>query len=145
MKQSLLEQDSAAGKSDSFGDKSRVNTRVMNLSEGSTSSNGIADNIMPPKKEKGRQTNQLQYLQKVVMKAVWKHHFAWPFHIPVDHIKLNLPDYHDVIKHPMDLGTIKHRLESNYYRSAKDCIQDFQLMFRNCYTYNRTPGEVSIF
>ncbi len=38
-----------------------------------------------------RQTNQLQYLLKVVLKALWKHQFAWPFHSPVDAIKLNLP------------------------------------------------------
>ena len=43
------------------------------------------------KRLQGRQTNQLQYLQKVVMKALWKHQFAWPFHQPVDHIKLALP------------------------------------------------------
>lgn len=92
------------------------------------------------KRLQGRQTNQLQYLQKVVMKALWKHQFAWPFHQPVDHVKLALPDYLDVIKHPMDLGTIKKRLESIYYHSAKDCIADFKLMFTNCYTYNN-PGE----
>lgn len=39
----------------------------------------------------GRQTNQLQYLLKVVYKLVWKHQFAWPFHHPVDAEKLNLP------------------------------------------------------
>lgn len=38
-----------------------------------------------------RQTNQLQYLLKVVLKSLWKHQFAWPFHAPVDAIKLNLP------------------------------------------------------
>lgn len=38
-----------------------------------------------------RQTNQLQYLLKVVLKSLWKHQFAWPFHSPVDAIKLNLP------------------------------------------------------
>ena len=51
-------------------------------------------------------------------------------------------DYHNIIKHPMDLGTIKKRLESNYYHSAKECIQDFNTMFTNCYVYNK-PGEVS--
>lgn len=55
-----------------------------------------------------------------------------------------MKDYHDIIKQPMDLGTIKQRLETNQYYSAKDCIRDFQLMFKNCYTYNRTPGEVSL-
>lgn len=38
-----------------------------------------------------RQTNQLQFLLKVVVKALWKHQFAWPFHAPVDAVKLNLP------------------------------------------------------
>ncbi|CAG0879928.1 unnamed protein product [Darwinula stevensoni] len=47
-------------------------------------------------------------------------------------------DYHKIIKHPMDLGTIKKRLESNYYWSGKECIQDFNTMFTN-YVYNK-PG-----
>lgn len=38
-----------------------------------------------------RVTNQLRYLEKVVLKALWKHQFAWPFHQPVDAQKLNLP------------------------------------------------------
>ncbi|KAE8300489.1 Bromodomain-containing protein 4 [Larimichthys crocea] len=61
-----------------------------------------------PSKPK-RQTNQLQYLLKEVLKSVWKHHFAWPFQAPVDAIKLNLPDYYKIIKTPMDMGTIKKR------------------------------------
>lgn len=40
----------------------------------------------------------------------------------------------------MDLGTIKKRLEHNYYWSGKECIQDFNTMFTNCYVYNK-PGE----
>lgn len=39
----------------------------------------------------GRMTNQLQFLQKVLLKSLWRHHFAWPFHEPVDAVKLNLP------------------------------------------------------
>ncbi|XP_049887175.1 bromodomain-containing protein 3-like isoform X3 [Pectinophora gossypiella] len=102
-----------------------------------------AVNGAPPEdtpRRQGRMTNQLQFLQKNVMKAVWKHQFAWPFHQPVDAKKLNLPDYHKIIKKPMDLGTIKKRLESNYYNSAQECIQDFNTMFTNCYVYNK-PGE----
>ncbi|XP_050665313.1 bromodomain-containing protein 3 isoform X2 [Leptidea sinapis] len=93
-----------------------------------------------PQRRQGRVTNQLQFLQKNVIKAVWKHKFAWPFHQPVDAKQLNLPDYHKIIKKPMDLGTIKKRLESNYYYSAQECIQDFNTMFTNCYVYNK-PGE----
>nr|XP_032512395.1 bromodomain-containing protein 3-like isoform X2 [Danaus plexippus plexippus] len=100
--------------------------------------NGASSEEAP--RRQGRMTNQLQFLQKNVIKAVWKHKFAWPFHQPVDAKKLNLPDYHKIIKKPMDLGTIKKRLESNYYYSAQECIQDFNTMFTNCYVYNK-PGE----
>ncbi|OQR78110.1 bromodomain-containing protein 2 isoform X2 [Tropilaelaps mercedesae] len=87
-----------------------------------------------------RNTNQLQYMLKNVMKAVWKHNFAWPFQSPVDTIKLNLPDYFRIIKQPMDLGTIKKRLESCYYNDVQECINDFNTLFTNCYIYNK-PGE----
>ncbi len=55
-------------------------------------------------------------------------------------LSFTFQDYHKIIKHPMDLGTIKKRLETNYYYSAKECIQDFNTMFTNCYVYNK-PGE----
>ena len=40
----------------------------------------------------------------------------------------------------MDFGTIKKRLDNNYYWSAKECIKDFNTVFTNCYMYNK-PGE----
>ena len=48
----------------------------------------------PPVKDPGRQgrmTNQLQFLQKALLKSLWRHHFAWPFHEPVDAFRLSLP------------------------------------------------------
>ncbi|XP_062049422.1 bromodomain testis-specific protein isoform X3 [Lepus europaeus] len=91
-------------------------------------------------KKNGRLTNQLQYLQKVVLKALWKHSFSWPFQQPVDAVKLKLPDYYTIIKSPMDLNTIKKRLENKYYVKASECIEDFNTMFSNCYLYNK-PGD----
>jgi hypothetical protein len=35
--------------------------------------------------------------------------YAWPFYKPVDAEALELHDYHDIIKHPMDLSTVKVR------------------------------------
>ena len=37
----------------------------------------------------------------------------------------------------MDMGTIKKRLENNYYWSASEAMQDFNTMFTNCYIYNK--------
>uniref|UniRef100_A0A3B5BDY3 Bromodomain-containing protein 3-like n=1 Tax=Stegastes partitus TaxID=144197 RepID=A0A3B5BDY3_9TELE len=90
----------------------------------------------------GRKTNQLQYMQNVVVKTLWKHQFAWPFYQPVDAIKLCLSDYHKVIKNPMDMGTIKKRLENNYYWSASEAMQDFNTMFTNCYIYNKPTDDI---
>ncbi|XP_061093734.1 bromodomain testis-specific protein isoform X3 [Conger conger] len=104
----------------------------------------MCGNPPPPQyknpKTPGRLTSQLQYLQKVVVKALWRHQFAWPFRQPVDAVRLNLPDYYKIIKKPMDLSTIKKRLENNYYWKAMECIEDFNTMFTNCYVYN-TPGD----
>lgn len=103
--------------------------------------NGVVQPVVYPRAgQPYRNTNQLQYILKTVMKACWRHNFAWPFHEPVNSIKLKLPDYHKIIRQPMDLGTIKKRLENCYYYSAQQCIKDFNIMFQNCYTYNK-PGE----
>ncbi|NXM47780.1 BRDT protein, partial [Gymnorhina tibicen] len=108
----------------------------------------IIINPPPPEyinnRSSGCQTNQLQYLQRVVMRAMWRHNFSWPFHQPVDAAALNLPDYYTIIKKPMDLGTIKKRLEHNYYTKAAECIEDFKTMFWNCYMYNK-PGDDIVF
>uniref|UniRef100_A0A8P4G162 Bromodomain-containing protein 2 n=1 Tax=Dicentrarchus labrax TaxID=13489 RepID=A0A8P4G162_DICLA len=108
----------------------------------------VSGNPPPPEvinpKQPGRVTNQLQYLEKVVIKALWRHQFSWPFRQPVDAVALHLPDYYTIITNPMDLSTIKKRLQNKYYWQALDCIQDFNTMFTNCYVYNQ-PGDDIVF
>jgi hypothetical protein len=43
----------------------------------------------------------------------------------------------------MDMGKIKKKLEKNVYSCGKECIEDFNTLFNNCYTYNK-PGEVCV-
>lgn len=108
---------------------------------------GDSELVNPPPPEvtsdrPGRWTNQLQFMRNVVLKSLWKHHYSWPFHQPVDVVALKLPDYHKIITSPMDLGTIKQRLENNYYNSASECMQDFNTMFTNCYVYNKPTDDI---
>lgn len=49
---------------------------------------------------------------------------------------LDVPDYYDIIKQPMDLSTIKKKLDRKQYKSPKEFKDDLDLMFRNCYFYN---------
>ena len=44
---------------------------------------------------------------KRLMTSLWKCSQSWIFHEPVDPIKLGIPDYLVIVKHPMDFGTIK--------------------------------------
>ncbi|VDO73386.1 unnamed protein product [Schistosoma mattheei] len=85
-------------------------------------------------------TNQLEYIKKEVVGRLFKEKIVWPFTKPVDHQRLNLPDYPKIIKHPMDLGTIKQRLNLKFYHSSSECLDDLFTMFRNCYIFNK-PGD----
>ncbi|KAL2139192.1 hypothetical protein VTI28DRAFT_5521 [Corynascus sepedonium] len=55
---------------------------------------------------------------------------------PVDPVALNIPDYHKVIKRPMDLGTMSNKLSSGEYQSMKEFEKDFDLIIKNCKTFN---------
>eukprot|EP00048_Salpingoeca_helianthica_P022150 m.16627 g.16627 ORF g.16627 m.16627 type:complete len:964 (-) comp6946_c0_seq1:351-3242(-) len=88
------------------------------------------------------QTNQLQFLSRVVMKELWAHKWSFPFQQPVDDVKLGIPDYYQIVTKPMDLGSIKNRLRSGYYEKAAACIADIELTFQNCYLYNKPNDDV---
>jgi bromodomain-containing factor 1 len=55
---------------------------------------------------------------------------------PVDPVALNIPTYFQIIKKPMDLGTVAQRLQNNIYEKAKDFEEDVRLVFKNCYKFN---------
>ncbi|XP_014255496.1 bromodomain adjacent to zinc finger domain protein 1A isoform X2 [Cimex lectularius] len=65
---------------------------------------------------------------------------AWPFLRPVT--KVEVPDYHEIIKKPMDFGTIKHKLNMLEYSKNSELIADAHLLFENCSTYNQEGSEV---
>ena len=96
----------------------------------------------PPITRPGRLTNRLEFIRKKVVPFMFNHKEAWPFKTPVDAIKLNIPDYHTIVKSPMDLGTIKKRLLNRYYWDAQECQDDFKMIFRNCYIYNKPEYDI---
>ena len=67
--------------------------------------------------------------------AVVDHADSWPFKEPVD--QLEVPDYYDVIKDPVDLSLIARRICSyEYYIKLEIFVADFKTMFTNARTYN---------
>lgn len=56
-----------------------------------------------------KRQEQLRFCARLVREMLSRKHasYAWPFYKPVDVTSLGLHDYYDIIKHPMDLSTIK--------------------------------------
>lgn len=54
-------------------------------------------------------TEQLRHCSEILKEMLAKKHlsYAWPFYNPVDVHALGLHNYYDIVKNPMDLGTIK--------------------------------------
>ncbi|KAG8936839.1 histone acetyltransferase [Tulasnella sp. 419] len=63
-----------------------------------------------------------------------QHGAAWAFQHPV--LKEDVPDYYDVIKKPMDFSTMEMKLNNNLYPTFSDFIDDANLVFSNCRSYN---------
>lgn len=67
-----------------------------------------------------------------------------PFREPVDWRGLELWDYPKIVDRPMDLGTVKRKLESNSYDTAYDCAEDIRLVWDNCMLYNQEGSDFHI-
>ena len=70
----------------------------------------------------------------------YKH--SWIFNKRVDAAALGLHDYHQIVKHPMDLGTVKSNFGKNLYASPGDFAADVRLTFENAMLYNPKGDEV---
>lgn len=79
-----------------------------------------------------------------IMRTLKRHRDAGAFLRPVDAVRLNLPDYHKIIKHPMDFGTIDTKLSCGEYEDVNDFIYDVRLVFKNCYKFNGPEAMISM-
>jgi hypothetical protein len=103
---------------------------------------------------------QLRFCVKILQEISRKAHYAVasPFYEPVgesnqrlfwlnyfeinrglDYVKLDLPTYPKIVKKPMDISTMKKKLDGQEYGSAQKFYDDFKLMIRNCFAFN-PPG-----
>ena len=69
-----------------------------------------------------------------------KDYHSSEFLAPVDYINLGILDYPKIITHPMDLGTVKKKLLNGEYKTFEDFMNDLNLIWENCRTYN-IPGS----
>nr|CAD7569546.1 unnamed protein product [Timema californicum] len=95
-------------------------------------------------KPKDKLNDSLKACNEILKELFSKKHsgYAWPFYKPVDAELLGLHDYHDIIKKPMDLGTVKQKMDTREYKSAGEFAADVRLIFTNCYKYNPPDHDV---
>lgn len=80
-----------------------------------------------------------------ILKTLIANPRAVAFLAPVDPVALGIPDYFDVIKEPMDLGTIRHNVECGYYSEPSVFADHVRLVFSNAMLYNAAHSQVHQF
>ena len=68
---------------------------------------------------------------------------AWIFKEPVNTETTGATDYYQVIKEPMDFGTMRDKLKRHAYRKIEEFIRDMRLVFGNCLKYNGPDSTIS--
>nr|POE46861.1 bromodomain-containing factor 1 [Quercus suber] len=83
---------------------------------------------------------QKAFILGTTVKNLKKTKHAQGFLLPVDPVALNIPQYPDIIKNPMDISTLEEKLKNDEYRSVQEFFDDFTLIIANCKTFNG-PGH----
>ncbi|TFL00510.1 hypothetical protein BDV98DRAFT_569126 [Pterulicium gracile] len=108
----------------------------------------VTDEPVHPTKRRrgGAQQSVKEYSKRfqtvilMVHDQIVRHKNGTIFHNP---IKLSeAPDYHEMIKRPMDLKTIKARIKDGSITNSQEFERDVYLMFANAMMYNRPGSDV---
>ena len=86
---------------------------------------------------------RLAHMKKVIANLK-KSSISAFFREPVNPVALNIPTYFDVIKQPMDLGTVDRKLKSSTYERLSQFVTDFNLIVNNTITFNGTIHNVTL-
>ena len=84
-------------------------------------------------------SDSLEFREPVDFKGKGKKYF---FHSLKNILALGLIDYPQIVKHPIDLGSVKKNFRSNKYKFVEEVLNDLQLVWDNCKLYN---AEGSVF
>jgi bromodomain-containing factor 1 len=86
--------------------------------------------------------SRLAHMKKIISNLK-KSNTSTAFRAPVDPVALNIPSYPEIIKEPMDLGTMDAKLKAKQYTGVSEFVRDFNLVVNNCYTFNGRDHVVS--
>lgn len=93
----------------------------------------------------GKLSSQMKFCNKLIQEmnnGKKCKDFAWPFLEPVNDIMYQIFDYYTIIKKPMDLGTVKKKLDARQYATPQEFKDDVNQIVTNCCTYNAKGTQV---
>ena len=96
--------------------------------------------VLQRRKETAKRQSPMALMRSVIRKLMDKPAGGGFFNQPVDPVALNIPTYTDIIKDPMDLGTVGMKLEGLKYATLLDVVKDIRLVFANAKLFN-PPGH----
>uniref|UniRef100_A0A914UIK5 histone acetyltransferase n=1 Tax=Plectus sambesii TaxID=2011161 RepID=A0A914UIK5_9BILA len=99
----------------------------------SAAADGKVKNEEPTPEEKTFLPDELRAALRPIWEKLEKMDDAIPFRVPVDPELLSIPDYFEIVKKPMDLSTIKEKLDSGDYKNPWEFCDDMWLMFENAW------------
>lgn len=78
---------------------------------------------------------------KALLAKLQQFEFISPFLLPVN--PADVPDYLDIVRHPMDLSTVQRKLKANSYRGhPSQFVADVRLIWNNCKEYNESASDI---
>ncbi|KAJ8492001.1 hypothetical protein OPV22_013722 [Ensete ventricosum] len=117
---------------------------------GNSGSNNSGNKLIDGSRKEAVCTKRMQELMRqfgTILKQITQHKWARPFMNPVDVKGLGLDDYYEVIKKPMDFGTIKNQMEAkdgSGYKNVREIYADVRLVFTNAMTYNDDRSDIHV-
>lgn len=92
------------------------------------------------KKAQGVPDKKFQNVINMLHSSISQHRYGNIFHNPIK--KQDAADYHDIVKRPIDLKTIKQRVKEGVISNSLEFQRDVYLMFANAMIYNRPGSEI---
>jgi len=85
-------------------------------------------------------TNEMSGCSRILSDAIKQDIYRW-FSDPIDPVALNIPDYFQVIKNPMDLKTVQAKIQQGEIPDHTTFYEHMKLVFNNCLTYNKPSPQ----
>ncbi|KAM5540514.1 hypothetical protein V8D89_005972 [Ganoderma adspersum] len=119
-------------------DAHREKKRPREESEPADEEEGVPK--MRRRERTGVSDKRFQNMIGMLHSQISAHRYGNIFHNPIK--KSEAPDYHDIVKRPMDLKTIKARVKDGLVSNSLEFQRDIFLMFANAMMYNRPGSEI---